>query len=104
MPLEDHLLSITDLGINGVFLLVFYILGKKTIDNAFKEVQEANGRGKELQKEFVDFIKTSYKENTKSIDNFYSLLHDHLKLKENTFELLKEQQKIITDELSGMKK
>lgn len=102
MGLED-LTVLRDLGVGIASLIIIYVLGKKVTDNSFEQIEEANKRGEESHKQFIDFIQNAYKENTKAFDKFCDLFNEHLKAKEITFNLLKEQQQMLKEEIQNRK-
>lgn len=110
MTLED-LTVLRDLGFGMLALLIIYVLGKKVTDSAFKQIQdankqieEANKRGEESHNKFIQFIETTYKENTATLERFCNVFEAHLKAKEVTIQMLKEQQQFIQDEVLDRKK
>ena len=103
MVLED-LSFLKDLGIGSVSLAIIYVLGKKVTDNAFKQVDEANKRGETIHQQFIDFVQNAYKENTKTIERFCNVFDNHLKAKEATLEMLREQQELLKRQINDSKK
>jgi len=96
-----------DLGIGAVAIVIIYSFGRYVtekafgqVNNALEQVKEANLRGEELHCQFINFVQTAYNENTKAMNNLYSMLNEHTKLKESTIDMLKEQQNLLKSQLS----
>jgi hypothetical protein len=96
MAIEEfsNLAILRDLGFGIISLLIIFILGKQVTENSYKLLEEANKRGQESHNEFRQFIETAYKENTATMGRFCNIFDEHIKAKDSTLQMLKEQQEM----------
>lgn len=76
------LLDYQDFGIGILAFIVIYQFSKWMTNKAFEEVKRSHDLVIETNKKMTDFIKTSYVDNTKAINEMADVLKDHIKVKD----------------------
>lgn len=110
MVLED-IIALKDLGIGAVSMTVFFTFAKYVSEKSFTQTEEANKRAEEAnirtqqsQQKFIEFVDDTYKEHTKAIQELITEFKNHVKIKDEAIDLLKEQQESLKDELLIIKR
>lgn len=75
----DDLLIWKDIGIGAVGIVVFYKFATKVTDNAAKQMTQ-------LHTSFLE----AYKENTKVMSELVSEFHNHIKMKDQAIQALRD--------------
>lgn len=99
MPLLDEVIMYKDLGIGAISMVIFYAFARSYREDFFKQLQEANKRGEESQKRFMDFLETTFKDNTKTIQELVQAFKDHTRIKDAALLLLEQRHDELKKEM-----
>ena len=88
--IED--ITIQGMGIAGAAFVVVYGFAKWITGKAFEQIEKAQLQIQESNKAIIEFMQTTFQQNTQAMNEMCNTLKDHIKTKDEALELLKHRK------------
>lgn len=89
--MADELTLFRDVGIAAATLYLMFHFMKWLAEKSFQQIEKAQQQLVENNEKMFRFMDCTFKENTKAINEMVSILKDHIRIKDEAIEMLKER-------------
>lgn len=83
-------ITIQGVGIAATAFVIVYGFAKWITEKAFIQIEKAQAQIQKNNDAMIDFMRTTFQQNTDAINEMCLMLKEHIKTKEEAIELLKQ--------------
>lgn len=85
----EEVILFRDFGVAVGALILMFIFNKWIAEKSFQQIEKAQAQIVDNNEKMFKFIDSTFKENTKAINEMVAILREHIRSKDEAIELLK---------------